>query len=360
MTRARYDAVIVGAGPAGGATALALLSHGARVAIVERRAAPEDRMGESLRGVGCELLRELGVWPAFVKLEQRPSYLHRAAWAGHLEERQAIRLKFGPDLHLDRAAFDALLLDAAVARGAALFRPAAVRDATSSGDGVSLSIQCGRQVHHLEAGAVVDASGHGAVVARRFGALRHYVDRLIGVAQSFDRGPRLPATLVEAADEGWWYTAPQPRARMVALFVTDGDVPARARSREAWQRALQSAPLTRELLGVTEAPSLMRRYLATPSLLEWHVRAPVLPVGDAALCFDPIAADGLCFALRSGIEAAAALRGARGSKEAYRSGINGIFREHVARREQIYASERRVRPTPFWSRPRGGMGALAQ
>jgi 2-polyprenyl-6-methoxyphenol hydroxylase-like FAD-dependent oxidoreductase len=360
MTRARYDAVIVGAGPAGCATALALLGHGARVAIVERRAAPEDRMGESLRGVGCELLRELGVWPAFLKLEQRPSYLHRAAWAGHVEERQAIRSQFGPDLHLDRAAFDALLLDAAVARGAALFRPAALRDATSWGDGVSLSIQCGRQVQQLEARMVVDASGHGAVVARRFGAVRHYVDRLIGMAQSFDRGQRLPATLVEAADEGWWYTAPQPRGRMVALFITDGDAPARAGSSEAWRRALQSAPLTRDLLGATEAASLVRRYLATPSLLAWNPCVPVLPVGDAALCFDPISADGLCFALRSGIEAAAALRGVRGSKEAYHSGIHGIFSTHVARREQIYASERRVRPTPFWSRPRGRIAAAAQ
>src|SRR5215470_15543481 len=59
MTAKDFDAVIVGGGPAGSAAALALLKRGARVAIVERKAVAEDRMGESLQGVGLEILREL-------------------------------------------------------------------------------------------------------------------------------------------------------------------------------------------------------------------------------------------------------------------------------------------------------------
>jgi flavin-dependent dehydrogenase len=349
-----FDFVIVGAGPAGGATALSLLQRGARVALVERNAEPEDRMGESLRGVAREALLELGVWDAFMRLERRPSHLHRASWAGRLEERDSVRSPYGPDLHLDRARFDALLVEHAVARGAMLFRPALVRDVCTEAAGSRLTLAQGGVHTTIAARCVIDATGRGATVARRFGAKRRDSDRLIGVARRFMRGAREPSTLVEAADDGWWYTAPQPSGRMVALFVTDGDSPAREARREAvWSQCLETAPLTRARLDAAEPAGPARAYLATPGILEWDLRAPVLPVGDAVLSFDPIAADGLCFALRSGIEAAAAVTGARGSLRDYRAGTRSIFDAHLARREHAYASERALRTTRFWQRSRG-------
>jgi hypothetical protein len=70
------------------------------------------------------------------------------------------------------------------------------------------------------------------------------------------------------------------------------------------------------------------------------------------LSFDPIAADGLCFALRSGLETPAALFGGAAAKGRYRSAIAAIFRDHLANREHSYDAERRVRPTAFWLRSR--------
>jgi flavin-dependent dehydrogenase len=135
--------------------------------------------------------------------------------------------------------------------------------------------------------------------------------------------------------------------------VTDGESPARAaRREEVWQRCLATAPLTRERLLGLAATSAPVAYLAAPGLLAWDVRKPLLPVGDALLSFDPISADGLCFALRSGLEAADALTGRRGSLDAYRTGANAIFRAHLARRELVYASERTHRKSAFWQRAR--------
>jgi len=351
---ATYDFVIVGAGPAGAATALSLLQRGAKVALIERRASPEDRMGESLRGIAREALTELGAWDAFQRLERRPTHRHRAAWGGRVEERDSIQGPYGPDLHLDRARFDALLLDCAVARGATLLRPATLRTLRTEARRPLLTLAHGHERVELAARTVIDATGRGATVARRFGAVRRDSDRLIGVARSFVRGAREPSTLVEAADDGWWYSAPQPGGRTVALFVTDGDSFAReARRGAVWAQCLATAPLTRARLNDAEPAGVARSYLATPARLDWDLRAPVLPVGDAALSFDPIAADGLCFALRSGIEAAAALTGARGSVRAYHAGVVAIFETHLARREQIYASERALRATRFWQRKRG-------
>jgi flavin-dependent dehydrogenase len=305
--------------------------------------------------VAGEALRELGVWEAFQRLEQSPSAIHRAAWGGRLEERSTVLPRYGPDLHLDRARFDALLADAAVARGAVLFRPARVQSC-SIDRGARLIVQGEGALKELAVRRVADATGRGAAVARKLGARRFDADRLIGVARSYLRGTRDPFTLVEAAEEGWWYTGPQPGGRLIALFVTDGDSPAhQARHGQVWARCLDTAPLTRERLRGAEALGPPRGYLAAPGILDWDPHQPVLPVGDAALSFDPIAADGLCFALRSGLEAAAALLGTRGSPLSYRDGIHGIFRQHLERRERIYKSERH-RPTTFWQRSRGQSG----
>ena len=354
MQTLQFDVAIVGAGPAGSAAALALLRRGASVALIERRKKFEDRMGESLAGVASEALRELGVWESFQAIEQRPSHVHRAAWGGRLEKRQNTWRRFGPDLHLDRARFDELLLQAARARGASVFRPASVRRPVPGAGSRCLLVSQESDTFELVARWLIDATGRAGTLMRAFGAQRREFDRLIGVARSFELGAREPSTLVEAAADGWWYSAPQPGARMIALFVTDGDSAARvARAESDWSRWLESAPLTRRHLEEAAPLGASRTYLATPALLDWDPEQRAVPVGDAALSFDPIAAEGLCFALRSSIEAADALLGTRGSLVAYRDGVRGIFANHLERRELIYASERKLRPTPFWQRARG-------
>jgi flavin-dependent dehydrogenase len=356
-----FDVVVVGGGPAGSATALALLRQGARVAVVERREAAEDRLGESLHGAAAEALRELGVWEDFSLLEQRPSYLHRAAWGGSFEERCALRQRYGPDLHVDRARFDQLLLTIAGSRGAALLRPASVRRVERSAPGFRVTVAGGGNFHELVARRLIDATGRNATLARRLGATRSAVDRLVAVARSYRRGAREPTTLIEATDVGWWYSAPQPGGRLVAACFTDADLPTRHAYRDAvWSQCLEGAPLTRERLAGAAVLSPARSYLAAPALLAWDARLPLLPVGDAALCFDPIAAVGLCFALRSGIEAARAVLSGSRAAAAYRARIQRVFAEHLARRELIYGRERAVRKTPFWLSTRGGavLGSL--
>jgi flavin-dependent dehydrogenase len=141
--------------------------------------------------------------------------------------------------------------------------------------------------------------------------------------------------------------------KLVALFITDPRSPAaKARRDETWQELLQGAPETRERLVGAEQDGAPRSYVAGPAYTSWAPGERWLPVGDAALSFDPIAADGLCFALRSAIEAAAHINSELAGKptsDSYRTAIRRIYDQHLSRRLEHYRAEASAH-LPFWQR----------
>jgi flavin-dependent dehydrogenase len=359
------DVLIAGGGPAGAAAALSFARDGARVILLERRATPVQRMGESLSAAARAPLTELGVWSSFLALEPRPSYLVRSSWGGSVVERDAVAHGHGPDFHLDRARFDAFLVEHARAAGALVYTSSRLRGVERDGSRYrTLAVMNGAD-SVVHADFLIDATGRSASLARSLGARRSTADRLVGVARWFGDAPGEPCVLVEAADHGWWYSAPAPDGKLVVLFVTDaGTRAAHAARPDVWAENLASAPLTRERLAGARPLGSASAYAASPALTEWDTGERLLAVGDAALSFDPMSAQGLTFALRSGLEAARALLLERAGEERvrarYQAGIRGIYRDHLAGREALYDNERRARRTPFWLSARGAPASAAE
>jgi 2-polyprenyl-6-methoxyphenol hydroxylase-like FAD-dependent oxidoreductase len=136
--------------------------------------------------------------------------------------------------------------------------------------------------------------------------------------------------------------------------MTDAHTPAaRAGRPECWEQCLRLAPLTAARLRETKSCGAARVLSAAPALATSCSAEPWLAVGDAACTFDPVSGTGLCFALRSALEAARVLEQARrGEPRAlgrYRAGARAVYEAHLAERAQIYRTETRFGDAPFWS-----------
>jgi flavin-dependent dehydrogenase len=357
------DVAVLGAGPAGSAAALGLARRGFRVVLIDRGVRPPALMGESLRALSQEPLRALGLWEDFLRQGYKPSYFTRAFWAGQVLEKDSIRHRHGPDYHLDRHHFDAWLTAHACSAGVRVFTPARVSSLTRLGeDGFALEGSLAGARLSIAAHTLIDATGRSAWAMRQLGAQRSRVDRLVGRARWFHAPSTTAEVLVEAADHGWWYSAPLPNSRLVALHFTDADAePTHAISGNAdreweWESSLASAPQTRARLG--DMPSEQRAtFAATPQITDYDPDARCFPVGDAAFCFDPLAAWGLWFALASAHDVVKVIANERTGggnlRRAYRDSVQQYFRAHLLTRQQQYAAEGQRRGTPFWQRKRG-------
>ena len=119
-----YDVAILGGGPAGSATALALKQRdpALRVALIEKTGYSALRVGESLPPPARALLTRLGVWEAFVRSSPLNSYGTRAAWgSAELHDNEFIFSPYGNGWHVDRRQFDAILAEEASRAGVELF-----------------------------------------------------------------------------------------------------------------------------------------------------------------------------------------------------------------------------------------------
>ncbi len=361
------DVLIVGAGPAGSATALALVQAGVdQVLLADRPTGMPLRIGESAApGVGPSL-RRLGILDDLEELGHLRYHGNLSGWGNlDLEVDDFLHRGVGHGWHLDRAAFDGWIRALAVERGARLISPAALEAIARSATG-GWCVRLRRNDHLVEATArvVVDATGRCATVAARLGGRRHRLDSLIALATTATPAPNgglCGFSLVEAVETGWWYAAPVPGGRAVVTLMTDHDL---ARTgglrrpavfREAWAA-------TRHLSILVPPPADTRLSVAVFSAATQYIDRAAGPgwlaVGDALVGLDPLTSSGISGALEDGFAAAETivswLSGAKSSggpdTAAYAQRADGTLRRYLAERRVRYACERRWSESPFWSR----------
>ncbi len=360
-TERKVDVALLGGGPAGCATALALARHGVSVALVERSRYRELRVGETLPPEVRFPLLSLGLWDQFIRDAHCPSPGIRYVWGqADVHQNDSIFNPYGVGWHIDRRRFDAMLARTAEKAGAYLFTGAS-RTSCSEGRTGDWEISAARGGKQLifRAKFMVDATGRASVLARRRCARRIFYDRLVGVAVFFSTQAGNPLgdyTFVEAVEDGWWYSALLPNSRVVIAYMTDADLNARGSDRpiQSWGKQLDKTIHIKALINSCVLESGPFIFAANSSKLNTLFDGNWLAVGDAAAAFDPLSSQGVCKALESGIRAAQVIRNYfRGDGTAlrdYAREMEESFDHYLLMRHKYYGLERRWPHSTFWRR----------
>ena len=352
------DAVVLGGGPAGAAAAIALARAGLRALMIEESDYGAFRIGETVPPDLRSVLRELGAWESFARDGHLPSSGNGSAWgSGELEVRDAFLDPRGHGWHLDRARFDATLAEEAERAGARVQTRTRLIQCEREGEAWSLLLEGPAGARRLSAGVIVDASGRGAAFARRRGARRLHRDRLVASFAVFSwpagGAPADFHTLIEAAEDGWWYTARLPGDCAVVSWMSDSDLVHRSglHRRDPWIGKLGRTRHVRGLLRGAALRSEVAVRAAASHCLDRAAGDGWIAVGDAACAFDPLSSAGIVTGLRSGLEGARGIAGIAGSAlSEYDGRVQRRFAAYLDGRREQYALEGRWPDSAFWRR----------
>jgi flavin-dependent dehydrogenase len=361
---AAYPVAIVGGGPAGCATALALRRRGiGGVLVVEGGDYAAVRIGESIPPDTRLLLEQLGVWADFVEEGHEPCLGSCSSWGDDaLGYNDFLYNPHGTGWHLDRRRFDAFLARKAVESGATLWTGTRLVGARRvEGDGFEVHLARGEgSPRTARARVVVDATGSGSRLARLMGARQRLHDRLTCLTAFLEMpaGSEFPRlTMLEAVEYGWWYAARLP-GRVVAVAVASDAAIVKAlrlQTADGWLgRLRRTTHVAGELDGCDLVGGGLVARTAPSFVLDMVGGDGWLAVGDAASAYDPISSQGMYTALLDGLEAADAiaayLTGDAGGLERYRAAVEARFDGYLQLRAYLYGLERRWPASAFWRR----------
>jgi flavin-dependent dehydrogenase len=304
------DAIVIGAGPAGGAAALLLARAGWNVTIIEQHRFPRDKVcGESLGAMGVEVLDRLGL---LEPLLQRGAVWIRKANI-YCTDGQSVNLDLPRAmLGISRQLLDSFLLDEARKAGAIIRQPARCESIKSDARAASVAVR------DLQTNSTETIHASYAFVADGKSALalgRPKSTQLLGIKSHWTgySGERDTIDLFGCdgcyggfapIEDGRWNSAYSISA--ARLRQCGGDI------EKLFEQMLREQPRLRwKIAGATR----ISPWIASP-LPRFGVRPNwppgVIPIGNAAAAVDPIGGEGMALGLRSAeLAAEAVMNGGR-------------------------------------------------
>jgi geranylgeranyl reductase family protein len=342
-----YDAVVVGAGPAGTSTAIGLAARGLRVALLDKARFPRVKpCAEYVNPQALLVLQRLGLLERVrdAGAVVFPGMRVVAPGGGRLAldfEADAGRHALG----ISRRVLDQLAVERCRELGVTVVDGAHVRALLRDGRRVT-GVRASRQggVLDVTGRVVAGADGHHSAVARLLGLeqrLGRIWPRRIGLAAHLE-GYTLEDGLGEmhVGRDSYCGLAPQEGGRVNAAMVVDlGRFARRSGSVEQFFDAeLRAYPAMRERVAVARRVSPVRGVAPLARRVRQAYGDGFVLAGDAAGFLDPFTGEGIYDALRGGELAAEAIAAALERCDTSAAGLAG----YAAARRRAFAEKRRA------------------
>ncbi|MCF8721033.1 NAD(P)/FAD-dependent oxidoreductase [Nitrospina gracilis] len=311
-----YDVIVIGAGPAGAATALLLQARGYEVCVVERARFPRDKVcGEFISPAADPILEKLGVLSAIEATN--PLRLRGVAISAY--EGEELAIDYPPhagramtSLSLSRLSFDHILFSKMQERGITVLQEHQVDDLVFDAGMVTgiTGRDPGNQPFTLHARVVVDAGGRNAVSIRRMGLRRRPKLRRGKVALAAHwKNAELPADYcyMHISRPGYTGMAPVGDGTVNVVLVVDADRVKGEDIDDFYRRVVLGNARRREMLKDAEPAERVRTVDSLAFEVDPLPCGGLVLVGDAMGFIDPFTGEGIYLGLRSAELAAATL-----------------------------------------------------
>lgn len=294
-----FDLAIIGAGPAGCASAIVAARSGARVLLLERGRFPRHKVcGEFVSAESLELLGNL-LSTDYAKLARAAP---RIAQVRAFIDGRVIKAEISPPAaSIARFDLDSALWEACAAGGVNCHSESAVRTVEGHGP-----FRITTEGASFEAAAVINASGRWSNLTSPERRARLTEDRWLGIKAHFGEIAAPASVDLYFFDGGYCGVQPvepltDSRAVINACAMVRADLATTCSKVFAQHSAL--AARSRQWQPITEPVTTSPLFFHHPEPL----KGGMLQVGDAAAFVDPFIGDGISLALRSGALAAECL-----------------------------------------------------
>jgi flavin-dependent dehydrogenase len=334
--------VVLGAGPAGAATAIGLRRLGYLVTVVSdwRRFAAVEGVSQRV----LEGLRHAGLGGALSEAAMPAT--RQVRWNGE-------HLQMNQEFLLDRQRFDRALRDDLARAGVTLVEGRIREVARAEGHQVRLD-----DGQTLQAEFLVEARGRQAPLA----ADRMRGPETISLLNVWHDAPGAPASAVESLDDGWSWMARLADGRCYWQITLDAQgVPTKAALPEYCATRRRDSALVAELFGAQAMePAQVHARSSTAILAGECVGDDWIRVGDAATAVDPLSGNGIFQSLSSALQAPVVINTllrrperAALARQFHQQRVEQLFMRFARIGRDFYGQEQTRAGLPFWARRRG-------
>jgi flavin-dependent dehydrogenase len=347
-----FDAIVIGAGPAGCVAAKLLASWGHRVRLLGRHSKPAN-LAESLPPSAATVVQLTGIHEA-VRRATLSRCLGNVAWWGASEPRTETYPESSPGTHLLRTKFDQELRNSVQE----ILTEAQVSSVERAPCGFEVRTSSG--VFHST--FLLDCSGRAGVAARRGYRTRNPAVRTIAHAAVWKSPRPLPIdpayTIVEAYRDGWAWAIPLSSVEIYLGVLVDNERTERspgALRPDMYLEEIRKTVAFRELTSGSEFGEISSCDASSFTATRYSEDGLFL-AGDAASAVDPISSFGVKKALTSAWLAAVCIhtglidpaRRAMAS-EYYHEQIRQSHEDLCRQAQQHFSVIAARQPHPFWT-----------